>query len=473
MNKRSYFKADENFDMTKNNFIKNKEKDNIDDDNEMKHRTIITYKKIHYYIDEFKKHQLKNKKGRNNENKSVEMRPTYKRMKNIFFKTYDISKYYAKKIDKKKDDISNFDKNIPKYEIKASYSIERPKYNNVSLQLEKKINALKNKYLAEKRIQDEIKKKVDNFGKSRAIYKSNINKNIEIKNVIKEFKSFRNFESLTNSRISKNNSMIENINNNNLEKEKDTINNNNEPKKNIKRINKIKLNNIKNMNNNNLLITSIPNNIKNNDENRNIKTVRNKFLINKQSEDYSINSKEEENNKEKIININFEFPILKSNSTLSLTKKEANDSIMKNIIIDPVFKTKRNITKLCSLKNKIDSDIINRESNYFLSNTKYMSASNIYENNIEPYVAKNRHNFIKKNFSVKNNNFLNIKKNFSTFKKEAFLKLKTFINEKEHYDTLNKTALYVAFIDPKINIIYPNYYLPRNNGYNLLLSKQK
>ena len=64
MNKRPYFKANENFDMTKNNFIKNKEKDNIDDDNEMKHRTIITYKKIHYYIDEFKKHQLKNKKGR-------------------------------------------------------------------------------------------------------------------------------------------------------------------------------------------------------------------------------------------------------------------------------------------------------------------------------------------------------------------------------------------------------------------------
>ena len=102
-----------------------------------------------------------------------------------------------------------------------------------------------------------------------------------------------------------------------------------------------------------------------------------------------------------------------------------------------------------------------------------MSASNIYENNIEPYASKNRHNFIKKNFSFKNNNFLNIKKNFSTFKKEAFLKLKTFINEKEHYDTLNKTALYVAFIDPKINMIYPNYYLPRNNGYNLLLSKQK
>ena len=471
MNKRSYLKDDENFDMTKYNLAKKKEKENADGDNEMKHRTVITYKKIHYYIEEFRKHQLKDKKGRNNGNKSVEMRPMYKRMKNIFSKTNDLSKYYTKIIDIKKADVGNFDKNIPKYEIKGPYSIERPKYNIVSLQVEKKINALKNKYLAEKRSQDEINKKVDNFGKNRAIYKSNINKNLEIKKVIKEFKSFQNFESLTNT---KNNSTIEIKNNNNFGK--DINNKNNEQKKNMRRINKINLNNIKNMNNNNLLITSLPNNNnKTNDDSRNIKTIRNKFLINKQSEDYSVNSKEEENiNKEKIININCEFPKLESNSTLLLTKKEQNDTTMKNIAIDPVFRTKRITSKLCSLKNKSNSDIINRESKYFLSNTKYMSAANIYDMVIEPYVgAKNIHNYTKQNFSVRNNNFLKIKKNFGSFKKEEFLKLKTFINEKEHNDTLNKTALYTAFIDPKINVIYPNFYLPRNNGYNLLLSKQK
>ena len=469
MNKRSYIKKDEQFDMSKYSFKKENEENS---DNDLKHRTIITYKKIHYYIDEFRKHQLRKKKGIKDGNKSVEIRPKKDNsMRNILFKNKDIKKHFTKKIDKKSLDKNNFDIAIPKYEIKSSYSIERPNYNKVSLQIEKKINDLKNKYLMEKRNQVEIKKFVENFGKSRAMFKSDLNKNIEIKNFIKEFKALQEYKNLDfdNSENKKDN--IDFIDNMDIHENKFIEN----KKMNMRRINKINLNNIKNMNNNNLLITSLPNNNnKTNDDSRNIKTIRNKFLINKQSEDYSVNSKEEENiNIEKIININCEFPKLESNSTLLLTKKEQNDTTMKNIAIDPVFRTKRITSKLCSLKNKSNSDIINRESKYFLSNTKYMSAANIYDMVIEPYVgAKNIHNYTKQNFSVRNNNFLKIKKNFGSFKKEEFLKLKTFINEKEHNDTLNKTALYNAFIDPKVNTIYPNYYLPRNNGYNLLLSKQ-
>ena len=108
--------------------------------------------------------------------------------------------------------------------------------------------------------------------------------------------------------------MIEIKDNNNFNEKDNVKNKNNEQKKNMRRINKINWNN-------NLIITSVPNNNnKTNDDNRNIKTIKNKFLINKQSEDYSMNSKEEVNiNKEKIININCEFPKLESNSTLLLT----------------------------------------------------------------------------------------------------------------------------------------------------------
>ena len=39
-----------------------------------------------------------------------------------------------------------------------------------------------------------------------------------------------------------------------------------------------------------------------------------------------------------------------------------------------------------------------------------MSAANIYDMVIEAYVgANNRHNYTQQNFSVRNNNFLNIK----------------------------------------------------------------
>ena len=100
------------------------------------------------------------------------------------------------------------------------------------------------------------------------------------------------------------------------------------------------------------------------------------------------------------------------------------------------------------------------------------SCNNIYDK-YDKSIINNRHNYTKKTMSISNfNDYLKIKNRFNIFKNEEYSKLKTFINEKEHYDTLNKTALFNAFIDPKFDTIYPNYYLPRNNGYNLLLSRQ-
>ena len=472
MNKRSYIKKDEQFDMSKYSFKKENEENS---DNDLKHRTIITYKKIHYYIDEFRKHQLRYKKGIKDGNKSVEIRPKKDNsMRNILFKNKDIKKHFTKKIDKKSLDKNNFDIAIPKYEIKSSYSIERPNYNKVSLQIEKKINDLKNKYLMEKRNQVEIKKFVENFGKSRAMFKSDLNKNIEIKNFIKEFKALQEYKNLDfdNSENKKDN--IDFIYNMDIHKNKVIEN----KKMNMRRINKINLNNIKNISSNNLLITSVYNINKTNDDNRNIKTLRKKIYINNKEEiDDSTKSKDEDNKdnninkEEKTINIYCEFPKLKSNSALLLAKKDENDSLIKNITIDPVFSSKRYISKLCAINEQKKNEKI--KNNISLSNIKYMSSTNIHDiNNCDN--NNNRFNYTKKNISESNDkNYLKIKKRFDVFKKEDYLKLKTFIYKNHHYDTLNKTALYNAFIDPKFNIIYPNYYLPRNNGYNLLLTRQK
>ena len=226
------------------------------------------------------------------------------------------------------------------------------------------------------------------------------------------------------------------------------------------------------MNNNSLLITSLYTIGKKKEENEN--TIRNKLLLTNKEDNVQTNNdnenKEGENKKEKTINIYCEFPKLKSNRLLSF-KKHEDDAVIKNMAIDPIYRTKRYISKLCSLDNNLKK-VEFKESNYSLSNTKYMSCSNIL-NNHEKYEINNIHNYNKNHLSVSNdNNYLKIKNSFNFFKKEKYSKLRAYINEKEHTDTLNKTALYRAFIDPKFDIIYPNYYLPKYNGYNLL-SRQK
>lgn len=504
MNKRSYIKKDEQYDNNLLNQINNEKeklkKNEIDSDEERKHRTKITYKKIHYYIDEFKKHQIRDKKSGNNDNKSVEIRrPMFKnnKIKHFKYTNHNLYKFYTKKIKEKNSEPTVFDTAIPKYETKSSYSIERPEYNSISLKIEKKINSLKNKHLAEKRNKEQIQKYMDDFGKTRAMFKSDLNKNSEIKNIIKEFKTFEK------NRItkSKNSSMIIEEKNKNdiLQKDIVDVDNNKKDsdniiiaynedkgnrKRNTRRINKINLNNVKNMDNNSLLITTLYKIDKKNEENEEYENtnyfLKRLFITNKEDNNKNNNmdnykdneDNNEENNKEKTININFEFPKLKSNRLLSFKKNE-NDSVIKNITIDPVYKTKRYASKLCSLNNNRNLDY--KQSFYSLSNTKYMSCScnNIYDK-YDKSIINNRHNYTKKTMSISNvNDYLKIKNRFNIFKNEEYSKLKTFINEKEHYDTLNKTALFNAFIDPKFDTIYPNYYLPRNNGYNLLLSRQR
>ena len=65
-----------------------------------------------------------------------------------------------------------------------------------------------------------MEKYIEDFGKSRAIYKSNINKSHEIKNIIKKYKLFQNSYLETKNN---NNNNTKEIEKNDVDKDKDKI----------------------------------------------------------------------------------------------------------------------------------------------------------------------------------------------------------------------------------------------------------
>lgn len=73
----------------------------------------------------------------------------------------------------------------PRKEIKSAYGYNRPEYDFPMLVIEKEIIKDKNKQLAEKRNQEEMKKYLEEFGKAKAIYKEEIERKHIHKNIIK------------------------------------------------------------------------------------------------------------------------------------------------------------------------------------------------------------------------------------------------------------------------------------------------
>ena len=64
--------------------------------------------------------------------------------------------------------------------------------------------------------------------------------------------------------------------------------------------------------------------------------------------------KDEEEIQEKIINVQVQFPKLKTSKTLMLDKINEYDSFMKNIMLDPLYRAKRKYSYLCSINNSRD-----------------------------------------------------------------------------------------------------------------------
>lgn len=101
-------------------------------------------------------------------------------------------------------------------ETKYSYSYLRPTYNFNDVYIENKIMESKQKSLALKRAQEEIKEKVKEFGLNRARYKQNLNNKYELKDMINIYVNRNKLSSplLRKYKIKENKEDLENKNNN-------------------------------------------------------------------------------------------------------------------------------------------------------------------------------------------------------------------------------------------------------------------
>ena len=499
MNEKSYFEPYEKYDI---NVMKNLSKDEKKDEEEEN--------KNNKKIDENKD------KNNSNIHRPILLRPI--KLIKIIENDIKPSKFYFRnKFGKNKSELNL----LNKYEKNKSTEFERLKKNISTTNIDFNLNELKNKFISEKSHQNEIKSIIEDFGKSRAIYKSNLNKKFEIKKIVKEYKKKNlknekvikmpnNNESNINTNINlsniishnnnnnNNNSNIIDNNNNNIEsnigninevkKQDDKLDNNsleyiinekemnnleNEKEKNEsetfkRKLNKIITNKIKNMSSDNLIISSLNKSSNGNDiyeykkrfiENNN-RTKSALFLTS--TEIYNDKELSKEGLEEKTINIYCQFPKIKSSNALILEKSKETDTIMKNICLDPIYKAKHQNSFVCSIndekKNNIDSD------------NSYMNINNDSNNRYNILNVNNISEFKKKTLSQSiDKNYLNLKKGFDFLKKKEYLKLKNLIKSKQNYEYVNKSALFTAFTNPKNNTIYPNYFLPRNNGNNLLL----
>ena len=495
MNEKSYFEPYEKYDF---NVIKNILKDEKKDD------------------EEEDKNENKDKKNAN-----IHKPILLRRIKLIKIIENDIkpSKFYFKnKFGKNRSELNLVNSKKIKYDKNTSTEFERLKKNISTTSIDFNLNELKNKFLAEKSNQNEIKSIIEDFGKSRAIYKSNLNKKFEMKKIIKEYKNIKN-KNIKNEqviKISNNNqssiniSNIENNNNNtigNSNNNDNTIENTNEVKKqddnldnnsleyiinekemnnlenekeksqietHKRKLNKIITNKIKNMSSDNLLISSTNKCNNENDryenksryiENSN-RTKSALFLTS--TEIYKDKEPNKEGLEEKTINIYFQFPKIKSSNALISKKSHKNDTIMRNICLDPIFRAKHQNSFLCS----INDDKLNEKKKNIDSDNSYTNINDNNDSNIR-YNILNMNNiseFTKKTLSESiDKNYLNMKKGFDFLKKKEFLKLRNLMKSKQNYECVNKSALITAFTNPKNNTIYPSYFLPLNNGNNLLI----
>ena len=529
LNKKSYYEADEKYDektmreIAKN---KNKIKNEFDEDEEDK--------------------KLENKN--NEENKEiigVKHEPIILRKNKLSAlldsKSSNPGKFYYKKKERKSlkpEDENITDKKSEKDE--ENKSTERKRRNATSININDRIIELKNKFLAEKNSQSEMKNMLEEFGKNKANLKSNINKKFEMKKIIKQYKIKNSFNkqlhTISNLGIKKQNNKIQSNNDNikyaissynfgdnssniyNAKINNNIISNNNKNEeikeskdnqinnniKNIsknkdnteekekersqcamhkRKLNKIILSKVKNISENNMLITSNSKDYNDNYErhiyktNENTKKTKSTFFLTG-TNDYD-DPKDEEEIQEKRFNVQFQFPKLKTSKTLMLDKINEHDSFMKNIILDPLYRAKKKYSNLCSINSLRDKRCDTSDSNCSYSNINDNDNENDHDHDID-HVNNNNissnsndiNEFTKKTLASEsiNKNFLNTKKEFDFLRKKEYLKLKNLMKSRDHYRFINKSALFEAFTNPPKSNKYPMFYLPRGTGSNLLLN---
>ena len=427
-------------------------------------------------------------------------------------------------------------------ETKFSYSYNRPEYNFENMTLENKIIKSKMKILAEKRAQEEIKSQIELMGKTRAKYIEQVNNKYEIRNVVDMYSKLNDFSSplLQKYKLRESKSMSDiKDNNKNIFNKKPQIKNkdlnigirkmvrndtnykSNTVIENGDKI-KLKLKEQKNLFESEQKMS----NSSNKEVNKNIIT---KLKPKKNQKDTKIFSgildkikldsiKNIENKKImeplKMNKVKIKLKINKEkiqNSMLNNIKKFAakpNSEIITSLMnTDSLFQTNNNYGILCNLnKRKSSGDIINNnqnqdntnesreeeEENYYTNNCLSLFDQgnlkklnqNKNQNKIYPQstnsLTRIKFNQIHKTFDLNKDNYLNLRRTLSDWKKTECLSLlneltknKTPKIEEEKIKKSNlrrQNSVLNAYVNPKDKFEFSQFYLPRTGS---LLLKRK
>ena len=427
-------------------------------------------------------------------------------------------------------------------ETKFSYSYNRPEYNFENMTLENKIIKSKMKILAEKRAQEEIKSQIELMGKTRAKYIEQVNNKYEIRNVVDMYSKLNDFSSplLQKYKLRESKSMSDiKDNNKNIFNKKPQIKNkdlnigirkmvrndtnykSNTVIENGDKI-KLKLKEQKNLFESEQKMS----NSSNKGVNKNIITKLKPKKIQKDTKIFSgildkikLDSIKNIENKKimeplKMNKVKIKLKINKEkiqNDMLNNIKKFAakpNSEIITSLMnTDSLFQTNNNYGILCNLnKRKSSVDIINNnqnqdntyesreeeEENYYTNNCLSLFDQgnlkklnqNKNQNKIYPQstnsLTRIKFNQIHKTFDLNKDNYLNLRRTLSDWKKTECLSLlneltknKTPKIEEEKIKKSNlrrQNSVLNAYVNPKDKFEFSQFYLPRTGS---LLLKRK
>ena len=425
-------------------------------------------------------------------------------------------------------------------ETKFSYSYNRPEYNFKNMVYENKILKSKTKLLAEKRTHEEIQSQIEMMGKMRAKYKEDVNYKYEVRDVVDMYSKLNDFVSpiLQKYKLKPSKSMNDlkenkKITAKNIFKERPSIKNKDtntgirqiirnknanietEDKINSKKSSRKTSTEFEQMlsispikeDNKNIMTKIKPNKIQNErkifsgilDKIKvdSIKNIENKKLI----EPLKLTKLKI---KMKINKENIQNRML--NKVKKITSRPHPEIITNLMATDTLFQAHKNYETLCSIKkrtpsveinHKLDNNNINASleedeednyNNFCLSlygggNLKKLN-KNRNQNKILPpsinTVTKIKYNQMHKTYDLNKDNYLNLRKTLSDWKKAECLTLlneltknKTTKIEEEKNKKSNLRRQYSvlnAIINPRDKFEFSQFFLPRTGS--MLLTKK-
>ena len=305
-------------------------------------------------------------------------------------------------------------------EIKSSFSFDRPEYNFNILMANYNVIQSKNKMLNEKRNLEEIKLNLNDFGKFRARFISENNNKYELMNLIEKYKNKNKIEQKINEKkktfnfnFQKENSFIHkkfgNFNRKLMTKSKTTVelflNKNNKKKK-------ININDIKNINNENIIIK------------------------NEKEKIYNFKAKLNISNSKWTIFENLKNNLRKSDDEIYKNENIKSDLIYKFCNNDKIFDTRFKYQTICNI-NKIDRYKDNYKIEYkpmsIYDITNFKKKSNDSYENFKPNLSVlNKTNNEKKWIKNHNDgNFLEMRKTLLNFNLNEFNILRNTLKKSE------------------------------------------